>query len=93
MTIGFLQLELMLPDTKSLKDKRSIISRIKNQIKNRFNVSIAEIGYGDKWGRSLVGITTISNDSKIVYNTLRKIEEFIESNFNVQVTGRKVELL
>lgn len=92
MTIGFLQIGLMLPDTKSLKDKRSIISRIKNQIRNKFNVSIAEIGHGDKLGRSLVGITTISNDNKIVHNTLIKVEDFIETNFNVRLTERKIEL-
>jgi len=93
MTIGFLQIGLILPDTKSLKDKRSIISRIKNQIRNKFNVSVAEIDYGDKLGRSLVGITTISNDNKIVYNTLIKVEEFIETNFNVRLIERKIELL
>ena len=93
MTIGFLQIDLVLLATKSLKDKRSIISRIKNQVRSKFNISIAEIDHGDKLGRSLVGITTVSNDSKIVHNTLIKVEEFIETNFNVQLIERKIELL
>jgi len=92
MTIGLLQLEMLLPETRSLKDKRSVLSRIKNQVRNKFNVAIAELKYGDQWGRTLLGITTISNDGKIVHQLLDEVENLIENQFPIQILNRKVEL-
>jgi len=92
MTIGLLQLEMLLPETRSLKDKRSVLSRIKNQVRNKFNVAIAELKYGDQWGRTLLGITTISNDGKIVQQILDEVENCIENQFPIQILNRKVEL-
>jgi len=92
MTIGLLQLEMLLPETRSLKDKRSVLSRIKNQVRNKFNVAIAELKYGDQWGRTLLGITTISNDGKIVHQLLDEVENLIENQFPIQILSRKVEL-
>ena len=92
MTIGLLQLEMLLPETRSLKDKRSVLSRIKNQVRNKFNVAIAELKYGDQWGRTLLGITTISNDGKFVHQLLDEVENLIENQFPIQILSRKVEL-
>jgi uncharacterized protein YlxP (DUF503 family) len=92
LTIGLLQVEMLLLATHSLKDKRSVLSRIKNQVRNKFNVAIAELKYGDQWGRTLLGMTTISNDGKIVQQILDEVETFLESQFQVQILNRKVEL-
>lgn len=92
MTIGVLQLELFFPNTHSLKDKRSITSRIKNLTRNKFNVSIAELNTDDKYGKSIIGIAIISNGRNIANNILRDVENFVESNFDVQIVGRKTEV-
>ncbi|MDD5765611.1 MAG: DUF503 domain-containing protein [Candidatus Marinimicrobia bacterium] len=93
MTIGLLQMDLLLPMTRSLKDKRSILSRLKNQVRNKFNVAISELGMGDEMSRSQIGIATISNDSSVAHNILRQTEQFIENHFEVQVVGRRIEML
>lgn len=92
MTIGLLQVEMLFRNTNSLKDKRSVLSRIKNQVRNKFNVALAELKYGDQWGRTLLGITTISNDGKIVHQILDEVETFLENQFPIQILNRKVEL-
>ncbi|MBL8222124.1 MAG: DUF503 domain-containing protein, partial [Bryobacterales bacterium] len=51
-TIGVLTLELHLPDSHSLKDKRSVVKGLKDRLRHRFNVSVAEIGGHDTWQRS-----------------------------------------
>lgn len=93
MTIGLLQMDLLLPMTRSLKDKRSILSRLKNQVRNKFNVAISELGMGDEMSRSQIGIATISNDSSVAHDILRQTEQFIETHFEVQVVGRRIEML
>ncbi|HPC36192.1 MAG TPA: DUF503 domain-containing protein [Candidatus Marinimicrobia bacterium] len=93
MTIGLLQIDLRLNNTHSLKDKRSIINHIKNQVKSKFNVSIAEIEPNDRYGRCLLGVTTISNNQEIVHQTLNSVEHLIENFAEIQIVGRKMEML
>ena len=49
MTIGLLQLDLLLPEANSLKDKRRIIKSLKDRLHNRFNCSVAETEHQDVW--------------------------------------------
>ena len=93
MTVGILQVEIQLPGTHSLKDKRSIIKHIKNQSRKKFNVSISETGLMDNFRRSLLAIATISSSRDIAHNILEKAENFIELNFGVIITDVKMELL
>ncbi len=86
-------MDMLLTDTQSLKDKRSLLSRIKNLVRNKFNVSIAELSYGDRMGRTLFGIACINNDGKIVHQVLGEVEKFIEKQIGIQVLERKIELI
>jgi len=93
MVIGILQMELLLPETHSLKDKRSVLSRIKNGVRKQFNVSVAELRYLDQFSRTLLGIVTINNETKIVDQILGQVEKFIELQAGIQVLNRKVEII
>lgn len=93
MTIGFLQIDLRMRNTHSLKDKRSIVSRIKNQVRSKFNVAVAEIEHNDQYGRCLLGITAISNEHDIVHQTLTGVERLVEGFVEVQIVGRQMEML
>ena len=86
-------MELLLPETHSLKDKRSVLSRIKNGVRKQFNVSIAELRYHDQFSRTLLGITTINNETKIVDQILGQVEQFVERQAGAQVLNRKVEII
>ncbi len=86
-------MELLLPETHSLKDKRSVLSRIKNGVRKQFNVSIAELRYHDQFSRTLLGITTINNETKIVDQILGQVEQFVERQAGIQVLNRKVEII
>jgi len=93
MVIGILQMELLLPETHSLKDKRSVLSRIKNGVRKQFNVSVAELRYLDQFSRTLLGIVTINNETKIVDQILGQVEQFVERQTGIQVLNRKVEII
>lgn len=93
MVIGILQVEMLLSGTMSLKDKRSLLSHLKNSLRKQFNISVAELRYHDQYGRALLGITTINNESKIVSQILSQVEKHIEMQNNVQILNRKIELV
>jgi uncharacterized protein YlxP (DUF503 family) len=60
--IGVLTLELRLPESHSLKDKRHTVRGLKDRLRARFNVAVAEIAYQDTWQRALVSAVTVSGD-------------------------------
>jgi uncharacterized protein YlxP (DUF503 family) len=59
--IGVLTLELHIPEAQSLKDKRHYILGLKERLRNRHNVAVAEIDFQDVWKRGLVSAVTVSN--------------------------------
>ena len=80
MRIGILNIELFLHETRSLKQKRFILNKMKDRLRRKFNISIVEAGYQDKWQRSVLGIVTASNNAKIINSTFDQILNSIEKS-------------
>ncbi|MGQ9610897.1 MAG: DUF503 domain-containing protein, partial [bacterium] len=78
MHVGVCTLRLQLLDNHSLKEKRRIINSIKDRVRSKFNVSIAEVDSLDKWQLATIGIACVSNESKFVNNVLSNVVSFIE---------------
>jgi len=73
-TIGVLTLELHLPDSHSLKDKRSVVKGLKDRLRHRFNVSVAEIGGHDTWQRSVIAAVTVAHERPHAEKVLQTVE-------------------
>jgi hypothetical protein len=93
MTIGLLTVELHLPEADSLKSKRFVLKSLKDRVRNKFNVSIAEIEFNDLWQRCQVAIACVGNETKIVNQTLDGVLSLILSLPSVELIGSKLELL
>lgn len=78
MIVGTAVVELQLPENGSLKGKRQVLRSIKDRIRARFNVSIAEVDRQDAWQRATLGVAVVSNDARLVDETLNKVVNFIE---------------
>lgn len=76
--IALLILEIHLPHSHSLKAKRQVVRRVRDQVRNKFNVSIAETGHQDKWQRAELGIVMVSNDGSLLDKSLREVGRFID---------------
>jgi uncharacterized protein YlxP (DUF503 family) len=59
--IGVLVLELHTPEARSLKDKRHWVLGLKDRLRHRHNVSVAELDFQDVLTRGLIGVVTVSN--------------------------------
>lgn len=73
-----MRLVLGIPGALSLKDKRSVVSRVRDRVRNRFPVSIAEVDALDEWDRAVLGIAMVSNDARHIESTLDKLVDFVE---------------
>jgi hypothetical protein len=63
MVVGLLTLNIHLPHAHSLKDKRQVVRRLKERLRGRLNVAVAELDHQDIWQRAQVGVLSLSNDS------------------------------
>lgn len=73
-TVGVLTLELRLQDSHSLKDKRHTVKSLKDRLRSKFNVAVAEIDYQELWQRSLISAVTVSGDHGRAEQLLQLVE-------------------
>ena len=85
MRVGIAQITLRLPQTSSLKDKRSLLKSLIAKIKQEFNVSVAEVDELDNKRMAVVGVAFVSNDGRLNQNVIHRIVEHIEHNPEILV--------
>lgn len=94
MVIGLATLTLGLPAAGSLKDKRSVLRRLKARVRQGFNVSVAEVDDHDLWGTATLGIAIVSTDAAHARSTLAKCMESIErERLEIELQGYRIEVL
>jgi uncharacterized protein YlxP (DUF503 family) len=93
MIVGTCQIEMIIYESNSLKEKRHVIKSIIERIKVRFNVSVAEVDYLDLWNRSLIGIAVVSNSKPLCESVICKIIDFIDNDERVEIINHFMEVL
>jgi hypothetical protein len=93
MTVGILQITLNINDARSLKDKRRVVKSLKDRLRNRFNISIAEVGMQDYWQQAELAACMVGSDRRYVEGALTKIVSLFESYPPVIVVDYQIELL
>lgn len=93
MQIGLLRVNLHLPAAQSLKDKRRELLHLREKIKNRFNVSVSEVGDHDKWQRMDLAFVMVAGEKAIIDKVFAKVLGYIGSDANVEILDQSVEYL
>jgi uncharacterized protein YlxP (DUF503 family) len=92
MVVGLAEMELFLSEANSLKDKRQIVKSIVGKLQNKFNISIAEVGYNDLWQRALIGISCVSQSDYQVKKILSTIERTVENLNKATIISFKISI-
>ena len=90
MTIGMLHMDFLVPGSRSLKDKRRELAGIKDRIRQRHNVAVAELDFQDVWQRSRIGIVTLSGQPALVEQVLSKIREDVFGHLNGELLSAEI---
>ena len=85
--------ELHLPDVESLKDKRHVLKGLKEKVRARFQVAVAEVDHQDVWQRATLAVAYVSADARHANTVVSKAMDFIEDNVEGQVLETFVEIL
>jgi uncharacterized protein len=91
--IALMMIDLHIPSAQSLKSKRGVIKSLKERIKSKFNVSVAEVGEMDKWQRSVLAISMVSNDQQYLDSSTNMVLSLIDNFSRVQVIDSHREFL
>jgi hypothetical protein len=93
MPIGLLTLEIHIPDARSLKDKRQVVRSLKDRLRGRFNVAVAELDHQETWQRAQIGIVSLSNDPAHLEQSLRAVLDEAEQLLGRELVGHDLETL
>lgn len=93
MVVGVLRLTLYIDESHSLKEKRSVLRKIKHRVRNEFNVSIAECDEHDLWQKTQLGICQVGTDQAYIDGALQATVRFIENMHLAEVGESDVEFL
>jgi len=93
MIVGICHLDVIIPENHSLKGKRQVVKKIIDRVRNRFNISIAEVGDNELWQRSQLGLSIVGNDRRFVNSYLDRVVNFIEAMNIVDIAHSELEIL
>lgn len=91
--IGLLSIELHFPEAQSLKTKRMVVKSIKDRLRRKFNVSVAEIGFLELWQRSELAVVTVSGTRTRLESQLEAVTRDLEERFGDELVNTSFELI
>jgi uncharacterized protein YlxP (DUF503 family) len=93
MNVGTCRVKLRFPENLSLKGKRQILKSIITRLRNKFNVSVAEVDDNDLWQLATLGICCVSNNKRFTNEVLSKAVDFIvNSRFELEIIDYEIEI-
>ena len=81
-----------MPGVNSLKEKRQILRSLKDRIRGKFNVAVAEVDYQDVWRTACLGVVTVANDGQFVDSVLSKVSDMIRRHRGLTVVDYELEV-
>jgi uncharacterized protein YlxP (DUF503 family) len=92
MFIGVCTIELHVPDSGSLKTKRQSLRSLKDRIRNKFNVSVAEVGDNDLWQKASLAVAAVSNDKSHLNQTMDHVLNMVRGVPELSLLDYQIEI-
>jgi len=83
MTVAIARVTLVIASAQSLKDKRSVVKRLKDLVRQKFNVSVAEVDAHDNWQRAVLGLTLVGSDRRFAESVVDEVLRFVRDHADV----------
>lgn len=92
MIVGTLELIIVVRESHSLKDKRRVVKALKDRVRERFNVSIAEVGELDSRQKALLGVSCVGNERRHIEGLLCHVVNFVRDSRLAELVRYDVEV-
>jgi uncharacterized protein YlxP (DUF503 family) len=91
MPVGVLTLEIQIPYSHSLKEKRAVVLKLRDRLRARFNVAVAELDHQDVWQRATLGVVSISNSQPLLESVFQQVLAEAERTLGEDVADHSLE--
>ena len=92
MPVGVLTIEIQIPWAHSLKEKRAILRKMRDRLRARFNVAVAELDHRDVWRQGTLGVAAISSSRPLLEEVLRRALAEAERTLGDDVQDYNIEI-
>jgi uncharacterized protein YlxP (DUF503 family) len=86
-------MDFMIPGARSLKDKRRVVKSLKDQLRNKYNCSVAEVEYLGLWSRARIAICVVSGESRHANTQLNEIAKYAMLRADAELVDYTIEML
>ena len=93
MVVGVCTVELYIPDGHSLKAKRQVLSSLKERLRAKFNISVAEVDEHELWQKTVLGIACVATEQAYVNQVLDHVVNMIRSIPPLELVKWHIEML
>ena len=93
MVVGVCTVELLIPESQSLKEKRQVLHSLKDRLRGKFNISLAEVDGQDLWQKAVLGMACVANDGTHAEQVLEQVLNVMKSMPAIEVVRVHRELL
>ena len=93
MLIAAALIELTLPEAESIKARRRVARSVKDRIRQRFNVSVAEVADQDERHSVVIGCVMVGVDPRHLRDAMEKLVRYVESLGLAEVVGDDVTVV
>ena len=90
MVVSMIQFRLALPKLESIKDKRRIVSSLKEKLYLKFHLSVAEVDLQDSLRYALIGAALVSNSKRFGESVLQKVLAFVENHSEARLEDAQI---
>jgi len=89
MPVGLLTLEIHLPYSHSLKEKRAVLRKLRDRLRSRFNIAVAELDHRDVWQAATLGVVSVSDSQQlldaVLQDVLREAERILGDDVHHEI--------
>jgi uncharacterized protein len=93
MLVGAARFDLRIPGVGSLKEKRHVVKTLSASLRNKFNVSVAEVDHQDLWQRATLAVSAVSGEGYHLKKVMHEVEKYVERFGPVDVIEREVTMI
>ena len=93
MLVALERFDLRIPRSRSLKQKRHVVSSLTAAVRQRFPVSVAEVDHQDLWQRATIAVAAVGADQHHLRRVLHEVEKLVDRWGETEVIAAELQLL
>ena len=93
MVGALVEIDVHVPASSSLKEKRGVIKALIARLRRDLNVSVAEVGHQDLWQRATLGVAIAAGSEIGARKVAQQVEDVVSREHRVEILAVDVDVV